>query len=183
MNKDEPELSADEIVTETIERTGVVQVLTSSTTSTQVKLRLRITNEARWLHMVTLILREESRAQWNAHICRQYVLHDGRLVYTWNFVLQGDDIRQTANDVCRVFDLICSNIDMFEGTEEKEVKRPVRRPVKPPESDSKPRRHVNHGDLEEIALVGTEGRPVPEVAWNQFRAPGKRKGAHLIGGD
>lgn len=162
-----------------MERTGVAQVLLCSALDQQMKLRLRVTNESRWLHMVTLILREEKRAAWNSHVCRQYVLHEDRLVYTWNFVLQADDIERAVMDVCRVFDLICSNIDMFSATEERELKRPAKK-SRPAAKSGRP---VGHGELNEFPLVGAEGRHVPEVSWNQFRSPGRRKGAHPIGGD
>lgn len=162
----------------------MVQVLSGACLQTQVKLRLRVTNESRWLHMITLILKEEGRAEWNVHLCRQYILHEGRLVYTWNFVIQSGELERAVQDVCRVFDLICSNIDMFDDAEERELKRPSPRPNNKSRrtSDGKPERKISHGDLDEIPLVGAEGRPVPEVAWNQFRSSGKRKGAHPIGG-
>lgn len=163
----------------------MVQVLSGARLPAQVRMRLRVTNESRWLHMITLVLKEEERAEWNAHLCRQYILHEGRLVYTWNFVVQSGELERAVQDVCRVFDLICSNIDMFDDAEEREVKRPAPKRSKNAKrtSNGKPERRISHGDLDEIPLVGAEGRAVPEVAWNQFRAPGKRKGAHPIGGD
>lgn len=174
----------DDILSDAVERTGVVQVLSGAVTLSQVRLRLRVTNESRWLHMITLVLKEEERAEWSVHLCRQYILHEGRLVYTWNFVTQAAELDRAVQDVCRVFDLICSNIDMFDDAEEREMKRPAPRKVEKKQPDNgRPQRKISHGDLDEIPLVGAEGRAVPEVAWNQFRSPGKRKGAHPIGGD
>jgi len=176
----------DELLGEAVERTGVVQVLSSACLSEQVRMRIRVTNESRWIHMITLILKEEERAEWNAHLCRQYILHEGRLVYTWNFVIQSGEIERAIQDVCRVFDLICSNIDMFDDAAEREMKRPspkIKDSSKSQEDNGRPHRRISHGDLDEIPLVGAEGRAIPEVAWNQFRSSGKRKGAHPIGGD
>jgi hypothetical protein len=176
----------DVMMADAVERTGVIQVLSSAMYPAQVKLRLRVNNEARWLHMLTLILKEEARAEWGAHFCRQYILNEGRLVYTWNFIVQATKLERAVQDVCRVFDLICSNIDMFDDAEERDVKRPPSR--RGPNNKAKgqpgnkPQREIGHGDLNEISLVGTEGRAVPEVSWNQFQASGRRKGAHPIGG-
>lgn len=172
-----------ETLSEVIERTGVVEVRSATQVPHQVKLRLRVTNESRWLHMITLILKEEERANWGSHICRQYIIHEGRLVYTWNFIIQSDELDRAVQDVCRIFDLICSNIDMFEDAEDREVKRPKKRARRPAKSNGNaPKRKIGHGDLDEIPLIGVEGRPIPEVAWNQFRSTGRRKGAHPIGG-
>ena len=172
------------MVSDALERTGVVEVLSSSADLARVKLRLRVNNESRWNHMITLILREERRSDWNVHICRQNILHENRLVYTWNFILQGDDLSSSVRDVCRVFDLICSNLDIFDDAEDREVKVPVKRKAKRKKAQgSRPERVVGPGDLNEIQLVGAEGRAIPEVAWNQFRSQGRRKGAHPIGGE
>jgi len=44
-----------------------------------------------------------SRADgWAAHVCQQYFMRGGRLVYGWNFILSGEDLGDATGKVCRL---------------------------------------------------------------------------------
>lgn len=173
----------EDLLTEAIENTGVVSVLVRGSTDQQVKLRVRVSNENRWKHMITFLLREEVRValselKWNLHVCQTYLLKEGRLVYTWSFVLQSSDIDKAVMEVCRLFDLIRSNMSLFEERGEEEVIRPKKAQA----SNQKSNKLV--GEIREYPLVGASpDRNKPARHYLDFRGRGRSKGAHYIGGE
>jgi hypothetical protein len=82
MDKHTPE----ETLSRAIEGTGVVEVVRSSSDEGSVKVLYRVRQKRVWLNMLEYVL---SRADgWSAHVCQQYFMRGGRLVYGWNFILQ-----------------------------------------------------------------------------------------------
>jgi hypothetical protein len=133
-----------------ISSVGVVTVLRSSMNEKQLRLRLRISSQSKWKHMLTFLLREEVRVHgaWNLHVCQHHLLYLDRLVYTWNFVLQSDDLDSATRDVCRMFDLIRSNLSLFEEKEDRVMR---------PGTTAKPAQRIS-GELAEYPLMSTSDR-------------------------
>jgi len=72
-----------------IEASGVAEVIRCSSTDTSVKALFRVFEKRVWLGILEYVL---SRAEgWSAHVCQQYFMRGGRLVYGWNFILQAED--------------------------------------------------------------------------------------------
>ena len=140
----------NEMLVAAISSVGVVTVLRSSMNEKQLKLRLRISSQSKWKHMLTFLLREEVRVRgaWNLHVCQHHLLYLDRLVYTWNFVLQSDDLDSATRDVCRMFDLIRSNLSLFEEKEDRVVR---------PGTTVKPAQKIS-GELAEYPLMSTFDR-------------------------
>lgn len=158
----EEELALDEMLVNAIAGIGVATVLKNGMGDRQIKLRLRISNQSKWKHMLTFLLREEIRVRgdWNLHVCQHYLLYKDRLVYTWNFILQSEDLDNATRDVCRMFDLIRSNLSLFEDQEE------VMRPTKANNSGPVTRaaREASRrifGELEEYPLIAPQDRNRP----------------------
>jgi hypothetical protein len=195
----------EDLIVEAVENTGVASVLVqgstepddctcpscghviepSPQTNKQVKLRVRVSNENRWKHMITFLLREELRIansefKWNLHVCQTYLLKNNRLVYTWGFVVQSSDIDKATVEICRLFDLIQSNMSLFEESGEEKVMRPKGEPTGEKASKKKSGKLV--GELNEYQLVGASpDRNRPTRHYMDFRGSGKSKGAHYIG--
>lgn len=81
-NKQVPE----KLLAQAIEGTGVVEVVRASSDEASVKVLYRVRHKRIWLGILEYAL---SRAEgWSAHVCQQYFMRGGRLVYGWNFILQ-----------------------------------------------------------------------------------------------
>jgi len=168
---EEEELTLDEMLVESVAGVKIATVLGSWLSEKQVKLRLRISKPNKWKHMLTFLLREEKRVEgdWKLHACQHYLLYKDRLVYTWEFILQSEDLDNAVKDVCRMFDLIRSNLSLFEDQENR-VMRPA--------NNSRARAVANtvanriYGELEEYPLLAPQDRNRPNS---------KGKGASFIG--
>lgn len=171
-DEEDVELANDEMLVEAIRGVGVATILRNGMTDRQIKLRLRISHQNRWKHMLTFLLREEARVRgdWSLHVCQHYLLYKDRLVYTWNFILQSDDLDNATRDVCRMFDLIRSNLSLFE--EKEEVMRPKKGGVRSAANAvvSSAAKRI-FGELEEYPLLAPQDRNRPNS---------KGKGASLI---
>lgn len=76
----------DQLLAAAINATEVAEVIRSNTTPDGVKALCRVSEKRTWLSVLEYVL---SRAEgWSAHICQQYFMRGGRLVYGWNFILQ-----------------------------------------------------------------------------------------------
>jgi hypothetical protein len=72
-----------------IESTGVAQVVRQSAEGLSAKVLFRVTEKRTWLAALEYTL---ARADgWSAHVCQQYFMRGGRLVYGWNFILQASE--------------------------------------------------------------------------------------------
>jgi hypothetical protein len=84
-----------EDVTTAINTTGVTEVVKVVDGSQQLKITHRVQSKQLkiWLAIVTHVL--SHKRDWDAHICKQYFLRGGRLLYAWNFIVQwGDGIKR-----------------------------------------------------------------------------------------
>jgi hypothetical protein len=65
-----------------------------------VKVLYRVTEKRHWLAILEYVL---ARADgWSAHVCQQYFMRGGRLVYGWNFILQAEQQEEGARKVARL---------------------------------------------------------------------------------
>lgn len=67
--------------------TGVADVVRLST-DPQISALCRVHNKRVWVTIIEYVLTRKTC--WSAHICQQYFLRGGRLVYGWNFIVQPD---------------------------------------------------------------------------------------------
>ena len=75
-----------EELSKALKRTGVVEPIRDSEDGSSVKVLFRVTHKKMWLSVLEFVL---ARAQnWSAHVCQQYFMRSGKLVYGWNFILQ-----------------------------------------------------------------------------------------------
>lgn len=115
MSKHTPE----ETMSRAIEGTGVVEVIRSSSDESSVKVLYRVRQKRAWLSVLEYVL---SRADgWSAHVCQQYFMRGGRLVYGWNFILQpfaaaeaaAELLIQAAKVVPKTMPTIAGPLDSF----------------------------------------------------------------------
>jgi len=88
----------DQLLREAIENSGVAEVLRSSTEGNTVKVLYRVQEKRSWLAILEYVLARTDG--WAAHVCQQYFMRGGRLVYGWNFILTSDDIEKAVPVVC-----------------------------------------------------------------------------------
>jgi len=69
-----------------IAASGVAEIIRTSLENNTVKVLYRVREKRTWLAILEYAL---SRAtDWSAHVCQQYFMRGGKLVYGWNFILQ-----------------------------------------------------------------------------------------------
>lgn len=79
----------EERLSQALNGTGAVEVVRASTDASSVRALYRVSQKRFWLGVLEYVL---SRADgWSAHVCQQYFMRGGRLVYGWNFILQPAD--------------------------------------------------------------------------------------------
>lgn len=91
----------EQMLSEAIESTGVAEVVRASSDAKSVKALHRVRQKRVWLAILEYVL---SRANgWSAHVCQQYFIRGGRLVYGWNFILQpAGDLVATTQAVAKL---------------------------------------------------------------------------------
>jgi hypothetical protein len=78
-----------QLLARAIELSGVAEVIRCSSSGSSVKVLFRVFEKRTWLAVLEYAL---SRAEgWSAHVCQQYFMRGGRLVYGWNFILQAEE--------------------------------------------------------------------------------------------
>ena len=75
-----------DLLGQAISATGVAEVVRASATNGTVKALYRVYDKRAWLTILEYVL---SKADgWSAHVCQQYFMRGGKLIYGWNFILQ-----------------------------------------------------------------------------------------------
>ena len=152
-----------EAITTAINTTGVAEVVKVSEGPQQVKITHRVQAKQLkiWLAIITHIL--SRKHDWDAHICKQYFLRGGRLLYAWNFIVQWE-AGQPGNKRAVVLKQVADLLNRASA----EVPRVA-------------------SSLDSYPLMAKDNRNEPGGPMN-IRAPGpmsggyKQRGAHKIGG-
>lgn len=133
------------LLKEAIEFSGVAEVIRCSADAGSVKALYRVHEKRLWLGILEYIL---SRADgWSAHVCQQYFMRGGRLVYGWNFILQSEDLNAATEQVARLLQQAATVVP----------------------------KTVSRGPLESYPLVGASPRRTAKIAFDP-RLPGPDKG-------
>lgn len=111
----------EDVLARAMNETGVVEVVRTSSDKNSVKVLYRVGQKRVWLGILEYVL---SRAEgWNAHVCQQYFMRGGKLVYGWNFILQpmletdaetvAGLLRQASRVVPRTMSVASGPLDSF----------------------------------------------------------------------
>lgn len=133
------------LLSRAIEACGVVEIIRCSADAGSVKALYRVHEKRLWLGILEYIL---SRAEgWSAHVCQQYFMRGGRLVYGWNFILQSEDLTKATESVARLL---------------------VQAAAVVPKT-------ITRGSVDSYPLVGASPRRTAKIAFDP-RLPGPDKG-------
>lgn len=137
----------DSALSMAIEASGVAEVVRSSLDGQTVKVLYRVREKRLWLGILEYVL---SRADgWTAHVCQQYFMRGGRLVYGWNFILQPtDSLEKAVENACGLLVQAAKVVPKVIG---------------------------RGGPLESFPLVGASPRRTAPIVFD-FRLPGPSKG-------
>jgi hypothetical protein len=128
-----------------IEASGIAEIIRGSSDASSVKVLHRVYEKRLWLGILEYVL---SRADgWSAHICQQYFMRGGRLVYGWNFILQAPDLDKAVDHVVRLLNQAYTVVPKM----------------------------LSRGPLESYPLVGSSSRRTAKIAFDP-RLPGPDKG-------
>jgi hypothetical protein len=150
-----------EEITTAINTSGVAEVVKVAEGPQQVKITHRVQAKQLkiWLAIIAHVL--SRKHDWDAHICKQYFLRGGRLLYAWNFIIQWEG-GQPGNKRSEILKQVVVLINRASA----EVPRVA-------------------SSLDSYPLMAKEGRNEPGGPMN-VRAPGpmtggyKQRGAHKI---
>lgn len=149
----------EELLGRALNATNVAEVVRASKEGDSVKLIFRVTQKRVWLAILEHLL---ARAQnWSAHVCQQYFMRGGKLVYGWNFILRPAEGVQLKDAVINAVQLLTQA------------------------AKSAPQTAV--ADVDSFPLVGASSRRTAKLVFDP-RAPGpsrggpSHKGAYPIGG-
>lgn len=76
-------------VARAIDATGVAEVVRDNSSTGRISLLCRVRLKRVWCDILEYILTRQNG--WTDHICQQYFLRGGRLVFGWNVILQPAD--------------------------------------------------------------------------------------------
>ena len=125
----------------------MTEVVRSSVDGQTVKVLYRVREKRLWLGILEYVL---TRADgWTAHVCQQYFMRSGRLVYGWNFILQApSDLSVAVGNACQLLVQAAKVVPKVIG---------------------------RGGPLESFPLVGASPRRTAPIVFD-FRLPGPSKG-------
>jgi hypothetical protein len=83
-----------------VERAGA-EVLNASCDAAGIKLFCRIRNKRFWCDVLEYVLAR--RQGWEAHVCQQYFISQGRLKFGWNVIVSAQDLEEAARSVRDLF--------------------------------------------------------------------------------
>jgi hypothetical protein len=84
-----------------IEATGYAIVIKKTEPAGSVRLLCRVSDKKSWCALLEYVLSRKNA--WTEHVCQQYFMNDGKLVYGWNFVLTAADIDTAVENAWRLF--------------------------------------------------------------------------------
>jgi len=153
-------LHADRLA-EALSASGFVSVVKKSETLDSVRLLCRISNKRAWCSALEYVLLNKSG--WTEHVCQQYFLRDGKLIYGWNFILNAQNLGAAVENASKLLSTAWKRMD-------------------------KPRSVVTRHSDDSMPLMGASPRRTSRTVFDP-RLPGpsrggpSHKGAYTIGGD
>jgi hypothetical protein len=85
---------------DTLDALGCIEVVSASSRKGDVRFLCRVSDEEKWLRVVTEFL--DNEGNWYSFIGKKYFNHEGRLVFGWVFILESDEIDRTVQEVRRL---------------------------------------------------------------------------------
>ena len=96
--------SHEQLLSNALTGTQVAEVLRESSEDGSVKLLFRVTQKKIWLGVLEYVLARAS--SWTAHVCQQYFMRSGKLVYGWNFILRPNGGVKLADAIAEACQLL-----------------------------------------------------------------------------
>lgn len=84
-----------------IEATGYAIVIKKTEPAGSVRLLCRVSDKRAWCALLEYVLGRKK--DWTEHVCQQYFMNEGKLVYGWNFILNATDIDTAVENAWRLF--------------------------------------------------------------------------------
>jgi len=85
-----------------VEASGFATVIKKTEPSGSVRLLCRVSDKRVWCALLEYVLGRKK--DWTEHVCQQYFMNDGKLVYGWNFILNAEDVDAAVANACKLFD-------------------------------------------------------------------------------
>lgn len=79
----------ESLLGQSLAATRVAEVLRVSAEGDSLKIIFRVTQKKIWLGILEFVLARAT--SWTAHVCQQYFMRNGKLVYGWNFIFRPND--------------------------------------------------------------------------------------------
>ena len=132
-----------------VESSGFATVIKKTEPEGSVRLLCRVSDKKSWCALLEYVLGRKK--DWTEHVCQQYFISGGKLVYGWNFILTADDVNAAVADACKLFDAAT----VF--------------------TMHKPPKRVRRGSIDEVPLVGASPNRNAKGVFDP-RLPGPSKG-------
>ena len=84
-----------------IEAGGFAVVIKKTEPAGSVRLLCRVSDKRSWCDLLEYVLGRKK--DWTEHVCQQYFMNGGKLVYGWNFILTAEDIDSAVANACKLF--------------------------------------------------------------------------------
>jgi len=147
-----------QMLAEAIQNTKVAEVIRQTESADRISLVCRVHDKKVWCSVLEYVL--SRKTNWTEHVCQQYFLTNGRLVYGWNFILNSTTLDSSVKEACRLIKASVGVAKQLGNT---------------------------GGVTNEMPLVGASPRRTANISFDP-RAPGpsnggpSHKGAYGIGG-
>jgi hypothetical protein len=93
-------ITAADVLAQGVMHAGA-EVLTLECDDSSIKLLCRIKNKRFWCDVLEYVLSRKQK--WDAHVCQQYFISQGRLKFGWNVIIQAEDIDAAAKSARDLF--------------------------------------------------------------------------------
>lgn len=87
-------------LTDAIAKTKVAEVVKGTETEDSVRLLCRVHKKDTWCKILEYILLRKK--DWSEHICQQYFMRNGQLIYGWNVIINSTEIDKAVDSVCKL---------------------------------------------------------------------------------
>lgn len=84
-----------------VEDSGFAIVIKKTEPAGSVRLLCRVSDKKAWCALLEYVLGRKK--DWTEHVCQQYFMNGGKLVYGWNFILNAENIDAAVANACKLF--------------------------------------------------------------------------------